>query len=318
MKEFFENLKQIRESRGITLEEIAHRSRLPLKYLQDIEAGKLENLPAGYDRIFLKRYLKEIKEDKEEVWRDFNLFFGAGPLHNTVPYSSDIPEKNSKPQIPDETQEEKPEKIKKPNFLQKWLRKRSFNKFYHHVWIFLSITVLGVFVFLAYQQYHFAKSATPEIKEISVVEYINEMQQQEKQLTEEVENNSGAPSADSANFTVELRALKRTWIKEIRDQKDTLEYILNEGIKRKINARESVKFMMGRADGVQIWFNNDSLGIAGNSDEVVLSLVLNQKGIVEKRLKKPQPRKPTPTDSSQITHQLYTPPNRNADQAGNE
>lgn len=318
MKEFFENLKQIREAKGITLEEIAHRSRLPLKYLQDIEAGKLENLPAGYDRIFLKRYLKEIKEDKEEVWRDFNLFFGAGPLHNTVPYSSDIPEKNSRPQIPDETQEEKPEKIKKPNFLQKLLRKGSLNKFYHYVWVFLSITVLGVFVFLAYKQYHFAKSATPEIKEISVVEYISEMQQQEKQLSEEAENNSGVPSADSTNFTVELKALKRTWIKEIRDQKDTSEYILNEGIKRKINARESVKFMMGRADGVQIWFNNDSLGVAGNSDEVVLSLVLNQKGIVEKRLKKPQPRKPTPPDSSQVTHHLSTPLNRNSDWAGNE
>jgi len=50
--------------------------------------------------------------------------------------------------------------------------------------------------------------------------------------------------------------------------------------------------------------NQDSLGVAGRSDEVVISLVLNQKGIVEKRLKKPEPKKPMVADSSQVTLSL--------------
>jgi hypothetical protein len=300
MREFFENLKQIRESKGISLEDISKRSRLPLKYLQDIEAGRLENLPAGYDRIFLKRYLKEIQEDKEEVWRDFNLFFGSGPLQSNVPYSSDIPEKKSKPPVVKEEQDINQSEIKSPNVTKKLLSRWNLEKFYRFFWIFFTVSILAVVVFFAYQQYLFVKNKTPEIKEISVTEYIREMQQQDSILTSQVNNNTEVKADSGAYFTIELHALHRTWIREICDQHDTSEYILSEGLKRKISARESVKFMMGRADGVKIWVNADSLGVVGKADEVVVSLLLNQKGIVEKRLKKPQPKKTPLLDSSQV------------------
>jgi len=301
MKEFFENLKQIRESKGISLEEISQNSRLPLKYLRDIEAGRLENLPAGYDRIFLKRYLKEIHEDKEEVWRDFNLFFGSGPLQANVPYSSDIPEKKPKLSIVEEAPPIPPGEIKSANIIKKLLSRWNLEKFYRFFWIFFTALILGVVVFLAYRQYLFVKNTTPEIKEISVTEYIREMQQQDSLLTPQVNHNTEVKADSGADFTIELHALHRTWIREIRDQLDTSEYILSVGLKRKISARESVKLMMGRADGVKIWVNADSLGVAGKADEVVVSLVLNQNGIVEKRLKKPQLKKTLPFDSSKVS-----------------
>jgi cytoskeletal protein RodZ len=304
MKEFFDNLKQIRESKGLSLDEISKKCRLPLKYLQDIEAGKLENLPPGYDRIFLKRYLKEIKEDKEEVWRDFNLFFGTGPLQTEIPYSSDIPEKKTKPIVVEEIADVSNGEVKTPNFLQKLLAKWKLEKFHHLFWIFITILILGTIGFFAFQQYQYVKNSTPEIREISVSEYISEMQKQDSMLTPEANDSTGAATDSTLDFTVELRSVQRTWIREIRDQRDTVEYILSQGSKRKISARESVRLMMGRADGVQIWVNQDSLGVAGRSDEVVVSLVLNQKGIVEKRLKKPEPKKPMVGDSSQVNLSL--------------
>lgn len=316
MKEFFDNLKQIRESKGISLEEISKKCRLPLKYLQNIEAGKLENLPAGYDRIFLKRYLKEIKEDKEEVWRDFNLFFGTGPLQPEVPYSSDIPIKKPKPVVLEETADVSKSEDKPPGFLQKLLSKWNLEKFRRFFWIFITVLILGTVGFFAFQQYQFVKNSTPEIREISVSEYISEMQRQDSILTPQVNDTTGVKADSTSDFTVELRSLQRTWIREIRDQQDTVEYILSQGLKRKISARESVKLMMGRADGVQIWVNQDSLGIVGKPDEVVVSLVLNQKGIVEKRLKKPEPKKPTPVDSSQVTLSLPQPVQKDPGPAG--
>ena len=45
MKEFFENLKNIRVQKGLTLEEIAKKSRLDMKFLKMIETGELDNLP---------------------------------------------------------------------------------------------------------------------------------------------------------------------------------------------------------------------------------------------------------------------------------
>ncbi len=305
MKEFFENLRQIRESKGLTLEEISRKSRLSVKFLQEIEKGQLENLPKGYDRIFFKRYLKEIGEDKDEVWRDFNLFFGSGPLEKDVPYSSDIPEKGETREIIDEEKISEEEVPEKPSYLQKLTLRLNMDKIYRYFWAVVTVGILGVVGYFAYQQYIFVKNSPPEIKEISVSQYISEMQQQDSLLTPQMSQDTEIISKSDSNFTVKLRARERTWVREIRDQKDTTDYILVAGLNRNISANRSVRLMLGRADGVNIWVNNDSLGVMGTADEVVVSLVLTSKGIMEKRLKKPTEKKETSSDSTTgMTHNV--------------
>lgn len=302
MKEFFENLKQIRQKRNLSLEEISKKSRLSLKYLHDIENGELENLPKGYDRIFFKRYLKEIGEDKDEVWRDFNLFFGTGPLEKDVPYSSDIPPEEEKPEEPPE-EEHIIELSEEPSFFQKLIIQINLDKLHRYFWILITVIVLGAVGYFAYQQYLFVKNIPPEIKEISVSEYIKEMQQQDSLLTPSISQDSEITAANNDEIKVELYSVERTWVREIRDEKDTTEYILIPGLRRKISASETVKLMMGRADGVQVWVNDDSLGVMGKADEVVLSLVLSPAGIVEKRLKKPAEGAPPSADSASTSTQ---------------
>jgi cytoskeletal protein RodZ len=294
MKEFFENLKQIRESKNITLNDIARKSRLSLKFLEDIEKGNLENLPKGYDRIFFKRYLKEIGEDKEEVWRDFNLFFGAGPLHDKLPYSSDIEKEEQKPseqEFGDQDEENLKDKItKKVSILQSASLRLNLDKIHKYFWILFTIVILSVIGYFAYQQYLFVKSSPLEVKEVSVSDYISEMQRQDSLLTRQIKENTKVETSSPGTLLVELHSVERTWIREVRDQSDTTDYILIPGLKRKIQASRSVQLMLGRADGVEIWLNGDSLGIMGQKNEVVLSLLLSSEGIQEKRLKQVSPK----------------------------
>ena len=300
MKEFFENLKQIRQKRNLSLEEISKKSRLSLQYLRDIENGEFENLPRGYDRIFFKRYLKEIGEDKDEVWRDFNLFFGTGPLEKDVPYSSDIPPEEEKTEeLPDE--DYTIELSEEPSYFQKLIIQINLDKLHRYFWILITIILLGAVGYFAYKQYVYVKNIPPEIKEISVSEYIKEMQQRDSLLTPSISQDSEISATNNDEIKVELYSLERTWVREIRDNKDTTEYILIAGLRRKISATETVQLMMGRADGVQVWVNGDSLGVMGNADEVVLSLVLSPRGIVEKRLKKPAEGAQPPADSASIS-----------------
>ncbi len=295
MKEFFDNLKQVRQTKGLSLEEISRKSRLSLKYLEYIESGQFENLPKGYDRIFFKRYLKEIGEDKDEVWQDFNLFFGSGPLEKDLPYSSDIPPQEEHPVEPEE--ESAIELSEEPSLFQKLVIQINLDKLHRYFWILITIIIVGAVGYFAYKQYIFVKNIPPEIKEISVSEYISEMQQQDSLLTPPIAKDSEISGTNNGEVQVELLSLERTWVREIRDQKDTTEYILIPGLKRKISAAENVKLMLGRADGVQIWANGDSLGVMGDASEVVLSLILDHSGIAEKRLKKPVERVPSSSDS---------------------
>lgn len=299
MKEFFENLKEIRKRKKLSLEEISQKSRLALKYLQAIEEGNLENLPAGYSRIFFKRYLKEIGEDTEEVWRDFNLFFGSGLREENLPYSSDIPEQSQHEEQTEPAEQALSEQ--KLSFFQKLSLRLNMDKVHRYFWISVTLIVLGVVGYFAYQQFLFVKDNPLQVKEITISDLIEEMQRQDSLLTPQMSQNTVIRSQNPGEVKVELTALERTWIREIRDKTDTTDYIMPPGLKRKIEAQESVQLLLGRADGVEVRLNNENLGVMGEADEIVLRLLLTQNGVVEKRLKKVShtPRKQADTTASE-------------------
>ena len=313
MKEFFQNLKEIRLQKGLTLEDIARKSRLPLKYLQDIEEGNFDNLPTGYARIFFKRYLKEIGEDTPEVWRDFNLFFGTSSQEEYQAGSADREKKKQEPlKFGEEIPLEEPLLPKeRPSFWQELSLRLNMDKLHAYFWIFLTITVLSVVGYFAYKQYLFVKSSELQVKEITVSDFIEQMQKQDSLLTPQLSDNTASRSVGAGEVIVELHALYRTWIREIRDQEDTSDYILPAGLKRTISARETVQLLLGRADGVEIRLNGQDLGIMGGADEVVLRLVLNRDGIAEKRLKKVlrATPSPAPANSADSTEQSQTEEN---------
>jgi hypothetical protein len=264
-----------------------------------IENGELEDLPKGYDRIFFKRYLKEIGEDKEEVWRDFNLFFGTGPLQKNVPYSSDVTrEVYDEPDVAETSKS--PDIEENPSLYQKISMRINLDKLNLYFWIAITVIILGVVGYFAYKQYVFVKNIPPQIKEISVSEYISEMQKQDSLLTPQISQSNTSPIlSDSSGVSIELRTLERTWVREIRDDRDTAEYILTQGVNRQISASSSVKFMFGRADGISVWLNGDSLGVMGKADEVVVNLHLTPEGIADKRLKKPTRQVTAMSDTGQ-------------------
>ena len=67
---FFENLKAIRQEKGITLEYIAEKYRVQLKYLQALEAGDLLAIPEVYDKLFFRSYLKALSLHEDDYYDD--------------------------------------------------------------------------------------------------------------------------------------------------------------------------------------------------------------------------------------------------------
>jgi transcriptional regulator with XRE-family HTH domain len=300
MKEFFHNLKEIRQEKGLTLEDISKKCRLPLKYLQQIENGDMDKLPEGYDRIFFKRYLKEIGEDKEEVWKDFNLFFGPGPLEQPLPYSTDITLPKEKKKIGNDDSPAEQDTEQTPSIMQELSLRFNMDKIHRYFWIIFTVIVLGVVGYFAYQQFVFVKANQLQVKEITVSQFIEEMQRQDSLLTPQMSQNTMSRTGNPGDVKLELRAVQRTWVREIRDGEDTTDYIMPAGLIRKIEAREAVQLMLGRADGVEIWLNGNNLGFMGGPDEIVVRLLINRDGIAEKRLKKVTKQPAEEVDSTTI------------------
>jgi cytoskeletal protein RodZ len=90
MAQFYKELKQLRTSRGISLEEISDRTKINIKYIKSIESGDFINIEIPYLRLFLRAYADEIGGDSQRALEQLDSFMGT----NTTPLSSSFNIKN--------------------------------------------------------------------------------------------------------------------------------------------------------------------------------------------------------------------------------
>ena len=77
MAQFYKELKELRESRKITLEEISERTKINIQYLQAIEAGDFSDIEIPYLRLFLRAYAEEIGGDSRRALEQLDSFMGT-------------------------------------------------------------------------------------------------------------------------------------------------------------------------------------------------------------------------------------------------
>jgi len=74
MANFYEELRESRLARGLSIEDIASVTKINPQYLHAIEAGEYDMLPEPYIVLFIKAYAKEIGIDPEDTARRYRLF----------------------------------------------------------------------------------------------------------------------------------------------------------------------------------------------------------------------------------------------------
>ena len=74
LRKFAEELKSTREAKNITLQQIANRTKIDLKFLQAIEECKFDILPEIYMRAFIKEYAQTIELDPNEIIAKFDMY----------------------------------------------------------------------------------------------------------------------------------------------------------------------------------------------------------------------------------------------------
>ena len=77
MAQFYKELKELRESRKITLEEISERTKINIQYLQAIESGDFSDIEIPYLRLFLRAYAEEIGGDSQRALEQLDSFMGT-------------------------------------------------------------------------------------------------------------------------------------------------------------------------------------------------------------------------------------------------
>ena len=91
MPSFGAKLKQQREQRGITLEEISQNTKIGSRFLRALEEDRFDQLPGGiFNKGFIRAYARSVGADEEEAIAGYLEATGVS-LHKTEPADS-VPE----------------------------------------------------------------------------------------------------------------------------------------------------------------------------------------------------------------------------------
>ncbi len=72
LKQFGQDLKKLRELKGISVAEISAESRINPKFLYNIENGIFDFVPETYTRSFIKAYAKAIDENENQILNEYD------------------------------------------------------------------------------------------------------------------------------------------------------------------------------------------------------------------------------------------------------
>ena len=90
MAQFYKELKDLRESRGISLEEISERTKINISYLNAIESGSFSEIETPYLRLFIRANAEEIGRDSQRYLEQKESFHATKPPHLHLPHHNNL------------------------------------------------------------------------------------------------------------------------------------------------------------------------------------------------------------------------------------
>ncbi len=320
-KDLGNRLKTARRAKKWRTRDLHRLTKINEDYIKDFEDGKFNILPKPYIRAFLRTLSTTLGLNPDEILEDFEEIMNPPEVFGEREVEAKKQE-DRKPQKRKAKAESKEESVKKkeaalaPEAEKKSPKAKSGSKEKsasapeaatlaetgvarksHKTETLLVALVLLLLVVTGYAYWKFGRShfVTKEepVKEITVFEARKEILQKETKKTPPVpkstETKAAAPAA-AQKVTLALLARDTTWVRVIRDKADTSEFMFYPGNKRQFRADSLLQLKMGRADGLLLWVNGDSVGALGTASQVVSRLIVGRKGIQVKKLRGPKPQ----------------------------
>ena len=284
-------LKNQRESKKISLREVAKNTRVREHVLRAIEEDQYHLLPpATYVKGFLLAYAKYLKLDPNDVLLRYENVLKGGPI--TRPST----------QPPRPKKETPPAEPSKPKGKALRITKQT--------WVVIGVIVASFIVFYFFSPFASKpptepipgkpvsegttiekKSPTAPSTPIIAAPHIPEgkpVAQEKKPLTPSAPVTSTTSVQERKAISLQLKAVEETWLSLQADDQAGKEMILKPGEGTTIQASGRILMKLGNAGGLDLVLNGKPLGKSGSSGEV-LTLIVTSQGVEVKRPEKPKP-----------------------------
>ncbi len=274
LDKFSDELKEKREQSGITLQQMANKTRIDIKFLEAIDDGNFAFLPELYVKAFIKQYAKTIGLDENETMKRYEAA-KAGKLYEIENESTPEQKPAFIPPIQSQISE-----VKHP--LKSYLdpsieKKQTESDTAGKDKILLITAVTGIIVIILAVYFFFIR----DTKEIIVAEkpfdeILNETRQRYVEETPDDSHNSASISSDS--LYLKFISSETSWIFVIIDDEKSEEFTLAPNVEHLVVAGKNFKATVGNSGGVKITLNNIPVEFSGRSG-AVRHFSLNREGL---------------------------------------
>jgi cytoskeletal protein RodZ len=269
-------LKKCREAKGLSIDELASRTKISANFVKNFENGQFQFLPEVYIRAFLKTIALEVGLDTEVILRQY-----ASAVHKPAEQKVKVPPKPSleKPELKQPPPAKKKElqtiiesiekplekiKIESPQFIND-LKNFSFNSKTTSPLIIGAIgLILLIFIFFA----------LPKNGEKVNVEIPSLQQTTQNTLPAEANTQSIKPEV----LTLTVKAVQNTWMRIVFDDSVADEATFNPGDLRSWQSHDKFYLRVGNVGGVELILNGKNLGSPGQGPQIA-NLKVDENGI---------------------------------------
>ncbi len=269
LDKFAEELREQREKSGITIQQIAAKTRIDKKFLEAIDQGNFSFLPELYVKAFIKEYSMVIGLDGDETVKKF-LIAREGKDYNEVLEQEKLEKEKAKESKKVESPIHKPTVKSAPvkSYYDDSLNKKETDDTDADKTKLLYAAVAGIAVILIAVLYLFVFSKSDEIivEETPIEEIVSDNSQRFEE--EPLSNQSPESLANADSLLLEIFSRETTWVNIFPDNGQSIEFILYPNSSRKLSAQNSISATIGNSGGVSLKLNNQPVEFSGKSRSV--------------------------------------------------
>lgn len=258
MESLFQELKRIRESKQISLADIADITLINVRFLEAIEQGNISILPQTYVRAFIREYAVVIGLDPEEVLKRYTEATSA-PAPAAGQQPSPTPAPRARPQT-DQSGDETSSHV-----FRKGLARGAI------VGVALAAGVIIV--------WNMRSDDSP--KSVQETPFQNVIKENARRLPTppplELPVQQAAPSPTPVDsLTLSGTASDSVWVRVLVDEGQAHEYLFRPRARFTWRARDRFRLTLGNAGGIEFTLNQKKLGTLGPRGTVVRDVDLSR------------------------------------------
>lgn len=275
LDKFADELRQQRENSGITLQQMATKTRIDLKFLEAIDQGNFAFLPDLYVKAFVKQFAKTIGLDenltlkKFEAAREGNEFDQNPPVPVEEIKQEEIPKAETPIKEINKLAEKSTPPLKSYMDEYKPNSDGDENKANSQLMVF-GLGGIGLIIIAALLYFFiFHKSDKIIVEETPIEEVIEQgSQRYVEETNDQVTSDDNNVPILSDSLVLTFYAKEASWIFLVLDNIRTQEFTLSSNSKFSVSASKEFKATVGNSGGVTLQLNNKPVDFTGRAGSV--------------------------------------------------